>query len=694
MAFSPIQMVVLKVLKKALGFIQAGAMRKDFPADPPFDIFKSKAIQECRISDGEPGTPNMYDHDNHRRVFSFDGMLLDSIHLCWSKPVSLQRYLYEWNDERRLDWCVTFLAHEFHHIPQKADSDFHRELWSDGFTFDKVDYKADAMAIEVNYRVLPGAKPPHERVADIIAVICHSARIFSGLEDSSKQETHITGSRLRRNLCWLFQYSRYRAMVDARGITEMDIHSEIHVEAILVGEKGKNLCMEDYVNRTDFKKPFNLQITYDSPSQTRRIPFTKVEIASVGSPAVFGFLENAVFDFNLNQAYEVFRPVFTRNPFFLLPFFGPGSAVRDEMVRTVNFFSLEPNARGGRPYTDDALEISPYDIPADSLAVKILYGFDPHGDVFDGRTNPIPSRSLVDGWFRSYHPLAREYFEEQLGEHQSRTTHDCKIGFVSFDSSLNGKDVSEPLLEIRPLNHLVTELFNRSLGKKRVTANTDPQSNRIWEGGITGLFARPQDYRMILPSQLFIEFALVTSDGQVPISTKMATNAIYAFRNNGKPVLTCGLEYGPNWVDCVDSNAFKGRINLMAASLKALKTEYSIEYMDSGTEGTPAPDHLYSPKKPVFRFTSLVLQGVHLNAALLGYCILPFSRAVLEKHLKKAGTLKGLDFRKMEWLSLSDCEARVEQDQAGSSWHGTALKRLQCLADNRYRIEELLPAMW
>jgi hypothetical protein len=286
---------------------------------------------------------------------------------------------------------------------------------------------------------------------------------------------------------------------------------------------------------------------------------------------------------------------------------------------------------------------------------------------------------------------------EANAKKMKKDLHRCKVGFSAFHPTVDGGGLDRPVLSVRPINHLVCEAFNRSLARDRMKPRAEGSEGVLWRRSFSGLLKGPgggQVFRAGCPSQLFVELALVTADGFVPLAIKDNPTSVYAERGNPYEIWTCGIEDGPNWVDAISEPHAQGRSVLQFDNivLKGLAREYKVRGAQVDKRGKPIlPNEraLDCERAPLAGLFSLAVQTMHLNTALLGYCVLPLTREVLRKHLTTLPTRQagGLIFDALEFVHLDECEKRVRKYRDSLRWHGTALMRLDLLTKHRDEID-------
>lgn len=266
----------------------------------------------------------------------------------------------------------------------------------------------------------------------------------------------------------------------------------------------------------------------------------------------------------------------------------------------------------------------------------------------------------------------------------------CKIGFVELDGTASGGEHNQSAIIVRPLNHIITWAFNRMLAMARVDSLRTAEE--IWRQCLER-FAMGPSFRMVCPSQLFLELAFLTQDGDVPIPRKSASGSVYSRRGFGA-VKTCGIERGPNWAAAMHfREGGQAYLDLKASVADAVAKEYRIRLPWLAKNRLFVGDGpvLMCSREPIIETYSIALQCFHLNAALLGVCILPVTTAQLRSHLSKVRESGGLAFSDSPtFYSIAKCSSIIASEEHQGTWHGTALARLQLLIDNETRLQDLV----
>jgi len=370
----------------------------------------------------------------------------------------------------------------------------------------------------------------------------------------------------------------------------------------------------------------------------------------------------------------------------------PASALAPSDPGHVNLARALADARlAGFSTIDDAVKICDLHFDATEIQVSIARPRTPD-DELDGEYSVDTHALRWKTWARDFDGPSGSvgaFLERRLHALLGRKgPHACKVGFVEFDATATAGH-GDTLFTVRPVNHLITEAFNRGLALERLFAETHPVAEVLWRDCARQLLSGANTFRMMCPSQLFIELAVITTDGWVSCAKKAAFNSIYTRRNHGTEVWTCGVEYGPRWTECIRpiDGADRAMLSLRDAVLDALAWEYQIRAASSnrGSPKLPADSFLACDVQQA-RIRAFAVQGIHLNAALLGYCVLPITREALATHLGTRSA-HGLNFRDLHFLHLDECAGRVKTYEHTTSWHGTALMRLQVLVDHRVEID-------
>lgn len=346
--------------------------------------------------------------------------------------------------------------------------------------------------------------------------------------------------------------------------------------------------------------------------------------------------------------------------------------------------------------TDDALHVA---LPAPSgLRIPVRASEPTYRPDLDELRDVAYDESMhagrVDRWLKPYKrvPSAAQYLVQNL-EHEAWLgkvdSNECKIGFAALDGNSFGGTSNQPALVVRAMNHLLTFAFNRHLATARIQRLSEME--KVWRTCLEE-FAKGPSFVMPCPSQLFIELALVTLDGDVPISRKDSKTSVYALRNQGI-VKTCGPERGSAWATALDTSVPNQAFYDVSKSVTgALSSEYRIA-MPGATLKTPGPS-LTCAVQPAVSVHSLALQCFHLNSALLGICVVPFGTQELRDHLKavkeSGGMLFGPD---PEFLAFDQLDRTIRASLGTTSWHGTALARLQLLNEAKSSVEQLIESM-
>jgi len=372
-----------------------------------------------------------------------------------------------------------------------------------------------------------------------------------------------------------------------------------------------------------------------------------------------------------------------------------GYALRDATVGVLNDMR-----RGSLRVIDDAVMLGPVRVHGTSLDIGIDL-------LYDESRDEIAESSYFDDYRRSRERWESARYGDGVADYIERNTrqmhpdlHRCKLGFSAFHPTVDGAGLDRPALRVWPINHIVCEAFNRSLARDRLSALEEPAVRELWSACFRRLLRAPgggQVYRADFPSQLFVEFALVTSDGFVPLAIKDNPTSVYAERGSPQEIWTCGIEDGPNWCDAVADPYADAVTELQFDNvvLKGLAREYKIrgaQVDKRGKKVLPNEKALDCNVLPLAGLFSLVVQTMHLNSALLGYCVLPITRNVLAEHLTSLPTRRsgGLIFDALDFVHLDDCHERVEKYRRSLRWHGTALMRLQQLVQHRQEIDSQL----
>jgi hypothetical protein len=384
---------------------------------------------------------------------------------------------------------------------------------------------------------------------------------------------------------------------------------------------------------------------------------------------------------------------------------GPSRAARlrkDHLTRAL----MDEVRRAGLDWrvTDDAALVPVGALSGTTLPVRVLPAplYEPERDEISKDGPSYDRREHAERsphWLSGFRPgLALTFLRQNLERFADETKgppQAAKIGFVEFDATATAGEHEQPSITVRPINHLVTWAFNQELASGRIEGA--PTAEHVWQDCARAFMTGPA-HHMPASSQLFVELALVTRDGFVPVMRKTPATSVYARRNGGH-VWTCGPERGPNWSPTVVPSAVPGTatLSLDDTILKALESEIRLTFDAHRPRSTkPGDVYLQLNTKPIAHIKHLVVQGVHLNSALLGYCVLPLTKDDLYSHLLHVGEAGGLSFNDpsspVRFLSLDDCSRTVTEERWSARWHGTALSRLELLAKYRDEVTESMRA--
>ncbi|HEX3480099.1 MAG TPA: caspase family protein [Kofleriaceae bacterium] len=360
------------------------------------------------------------------------------------------------------------------------------------------------------------------------------------------------------------------------------------------------------------------------------------------------------------------------------------------------------------PFIDDALELTPFESRGLSFEAVVEHPYSTKYEV-PGDFTPKLLQRVRSTWLTGYDKAAEHYLSEQLevAAKANEKDHECKIGFTAFDKAREARGTDTPPIGIRPVNNLVCQYFNIAIGGARVEPSLRAQVDARWTQWLENLLQGA--FRMPCPSQLFLELVVITADGAIPRPVKLSTTSVYARRNAHAGVHTCGLEDGARWSNVVvHSEASRARVDFSDALLHGLAREYRILAAPTDSRGRPVGEKLIErgsrllacrtpPRAGLF---NLVVQGLHLNTAVLGYCVLPITRDALAEHLAATGKSGGLNFTNLTFITLDDCasvvadfEREIREGKPATEWHGTAIMRLHLATKHRATIDADLDAI-
>lgn len=323
-------------------------------------------------------------------------------------------------------------------------------------------------------------------------------------------------------------------------------------------------------------------------------------------------------------------------------------------------------------YVGDAIEIAKIKNQTIQAITDIAFDEDLH--VFEGKFSVKKHKSVLDAWTEDYSTPVQDHIRSHIAaESGVGKTEGAKVGFLAYNYDSEAGDVSEPLV-IAPLNHLVTACFNRKIAKERIAFNASSGAHSLWQQSFSkSVIKAIQGIEFCCPSQLFVELGLVTSDGYIPITHKEDETSVYGQRNNEEKVRTCGFERGPNWNKVIRETDDKKIVtfDLRSCVEDALKKEFSMANM---------ADWENKKQKIEIHLSSYVIQAMHLNTAILGFCNIPYTKDELEKEIK--GKLcGGLNHSELEFIQINECKHYVDKYCRSTGWHGTAVMRLKVIAE-------------
>lgn len=277
-----------------------------------------------------------------------------------------------------------------------------------------------------------------------------------------------------------------------------------------------------------------------------------------------------------------------------------------------------------------------------------LYEFNNH--TFNKRT----IKRLTSEWPKDIEDYLRERVD--TGSRDSQ----CKVGFTGIfysHTAINAQDGHNlPIrLGIRPLTYWITQQFNKEMIAQ--PANTDLRLFRELYG--SKLFKSTEDFQCECPSSLYLEMAVVTSDGYIPKLPKSNNFSVESKRNGGS-IFTCGFEIGFSWQKYVDEENLQ--LNIEQALRDGLLSELFIE-LDEVED---------------WYVSALAIQHINLNAALLGTVYLKHTRgSLLDRLDKHREELRYYDYDdSLSFLPVKEAWQAVEEDKGTNKWHQTALMRM------------------
>jgi hypothetical protein len=331
-------------------------------------------------------------------------------------------------------------------------------------------------------------------------------------------------------------------------------------------------------------------------------------------------------------------------------------------------------------YVGDAITVA--DTKNLALCAVLAKPYNHLMDDFEGKFSLESDRSTFSRWIEGYglnsnrdgDDNVRSFIEKRIEAASTKDgTEAAKVGFVSYNHG--SMALGRVPLVIRPLNHLMTLSFNRDIAQGRIDGTEKSPEHVLWSQCLSHAFKPAQVVEMPCPSQMFIEVAIVTIDEKFPITHKSSVTSVYAKRNHGKMVKTCGFEFGPNWKDVVVEEKEKNfvSLNILRGIHKGLEKEFDLARL---------PDWAAMKEKVVVHMSGLVVQALHLNSAILGFCKIPYTSQQLLDHLR-GKEIGGLDHKHIAFVDVGEAKHYVEKYGHSTEWHGTAMMRL-ALVDKHF----------
>ncbi len=333
------------------------------------------------------------------------------------------------------------------------------------------------------------------------------------------------------------------------------------------------------------------------------------------------------------------------------------------------------------PYIGDCIEIARFSDQTIKARVETPYEEAKHvyTGIFDvpdsevDETKEWENKECFESWTKRYSPDVREYIKDNIQDQSSPNSEErAKVGFVAYKHDDGAADSNATPLTIEPINHLVTAAFNRKIATERLKYNASSPAHELWYASFDQAVNKAVQFiEFPCPSQLFVELGVVTSDFYVPVSKKTTRTSVYALRNNGDQLKTCGFESGANWKKIVRETDEENivELDMISEAINGLEREYNISKMKDWE----------SKKKDIeVRVSSYVIQTFHLNTAILGYCKIPYTKDELETGIK-GEICGGLDHSDLSFINISECRSYAGRFRDTTDWHGTALMRLDII---------------
>jgi hypothetical protein len=278
-------------------------------------------ISRLQIKCAQDAQAGLYFHQEHERKFYLSNKLLSAYQTYWdNRKIS---------KEMQLLMAKLFLIHELVHVPQSVSSSNYlftnASSRSSAEIFATMDYKADADAIAACYMAANTTQSFNNNVlSEILLAQIHGGNVFAYIEDADQAKTdeEIEGSRMRRQLIWLYQYAR------AKNFPPEISFDDFHLERVLYFQVfplkndgyGKDLCEELIVKSDRLAPPLELKLLLGD---------IELESHQLNTNQQTNALSSALFEANPVSAIEVFTALFLRNPSLV----GRGNSAQPMEVR-------------------------------------------------------------------------------------------------------------------------------------------------------------------------------------------------------------------------------------------------------------------------------------------------------------------------------------------------------------------------
>ena len=205
-------------------------------------------------------TGGLYDHLEQQRIFRLDQRLVSAFHAYWTA--------HSIRPELRRIMAKLFFVHELIHVDQGVSSSTydqgHAGSRSTTEAFTRFDYRADAESIKACYlSVASGERLDKETLKEILSAVVHGGNVFRFVEDPAHAASSIEGSRLARQLVWLFLHACAAAFASDRSFADFPLGRELRFQVFPLTGAGyaADLCESAAVSAEQLRPPLEIKIS-------------------------------------------------------------------------------------------------------------------------------------------------------------------------------------------------------------------------------------------------------------------------------------------------------------------------------------------------------------------------------------------------------------------------------------------------